>query len=74
LYFSANIIRLMKASRKDDMGAACGAYWARRDAYTVLVGNMREREHLGNLGVDGTMILLWMLKKWVGGMDWIDLA
>jgi hypothetical protein len=64
----------MKASRKDDMGAACGAYWERRDAYTVLVGNMKKREHLENVDVDGTMILQWMLKKWVGGMDWIGLV
>ena len=26
-------------------------------------------------GIDGRIILRWILKKWgVGGMDWIDLA
>jgi hypothetical protein len=25
-------------------------------------------------GVDGRIILNWILRKWNGGMDWIDLA
>jgi hypothetical protein len=25
-------------------------------------------------GVDGRIILKWILKKWVGGMNWIDMA
>ena len=25
-------------------------------------------------GVDGRIILKWMLEKWDGGMDWIDLT
>ena len=25
-------------------------------------------------GVEGRIILRWILKKWDGGMDWIDLA
>ena len=25
-------------------------------------------------GVDGRVILKWICEKWVGGMDWIDLA
>ena len=24
--------------------------------------------------VDGRIILIWIFKKWDGGMDWIDLA
>jgi hypothetical protein len=27
-----------------------------------------------NRGVDGSIILNWILRKWNGGMDWIDLA
>jgi len=33
--------------------------------------NLRERDHLENLSVDGRMIFKWI---WDGGMDWIDLA
>jgi len=34
---------------------------------------MRERDHLGEPGVDGR-ILRWIFRKWDGGMDWIELA
>jgi len=37
-------------------------------------GNLRERDHLGDPGVDGSIILRWIFRKWVGGVDWIDLA
>jgi len=30
---------------------------------------------LGDLGIDGRIILRWIFRKWnVGGMDWIDLT
>jgi hypothetical protein len=35
-------------------------------------GNMRERDHLGDPGVDGRIILRWIFRKW--GIDWIGLA
>jgi len=38
-------------------------------------GNLRERGHLKDSGVDGGIILRWIFRKWdVGGMDWIELA
>jgi len=37
-------------------------------------GNMRKLDHLQELGVDKLIILKLILKKWDGGMDWIDLA
>jgi hypothetical protein len=39
-------------------------------------GNVREGDHLEDLGVDGRLILKWILKQWggMGGMDWIHLA
>jgi hypothetical protein len=37
-------------------------------------GNLREKDHVEDRGVDGTIILKWVLEKWDGGMDWIDLT
>ena len=35
-------------------------------------GNLRERDHLEDSGVDGRVILKWIFKKWYeGGMDLI---
>jgi hypothetical protein len=37
-------------------------------------GNLRERDHLEDAGVDGRIILRWILRKWdVGSMNWIEL-
>jgi hypothetical protein len=38
------------------------------------LGNLGERNHLEDPGVDGKMILRWIFRKWDGGMDWIYLA
>ena len=38
-------------------------------------GDLRERDHLGEPGVDGRIILRWIYRKWdVGAMERIDLA
>ena len=36
-------------------------------------GNLRERDHLEDLGEEGR-ITRWIFRKWVGGIDWIELA
>jgi hypothetical protein len=36
--------------------------------YRVLVGNRRERDHLGDSGVDGRIILSWIFRKWDVGL------
>ena len=35
-------------------------------------GKLRERGHLEEPDVDERIILRWILRKWNGGMDWID--
>ena len=37
-----------------------------RDAYMVLVGKPEGRNHLKDQGVDGRIILKWILEKWYG--------
>jgi hypothetical protein len=48
------------------MGEACIRFWW---------GNLRERDHCGDPGVDGRIILTWIFSKWdVGvwtGLTWL---
>jgi len=37
-------------------------------------GNLRERNHLEDQGLDIMIILIWIFRKCDGGIDWIDLA
>jgi hypothetical protein len=47
----------------------------RREAYTEFWWrNLRERDHLGELSVDGRIILKWIFKKWDRSLDWNDLV
>ena len=50
--------------------------WERGEMYTGFWwGNVRERDQLGDPGVDGRIILIWIFRKWdVGAMDWFELA
>jgi len=42
----------------------------RRSAYRVLVTDLRERNHLESLGIDGRVILKWILDRLGGrGLD-----
>jgi len=43
--------------------------------YRVLVGNLRERDHWGDPGLDGRVILRRIFRKWdVKFMYWFELA
>jgi hypothetical protein len=49
--------------------------WGKREVHTGFWWrDLREGDHLGDPGVDGTIILKWIFKKWDGRMDWIELA
>jgi len=52
--------------------------WVRREGCIGSCwGNRRERDHWGDLGVDGWIILGWISRRWdvgCGYMDWIGLA
>ena len=50
--------------------------WVRGEAYTGFrLGNLKERDHLGDTGVDERIILRWIFRKWgVGvwtGSSWL---
>ena len=71
LYCSPNIVRVIKWRRTRRAGhVACMG--EERGAYRVLVGNRREGDNWGDLGVDGWIILGWIGRRWDG--DWIGLA
>jgi len=52
--------------KKNVMGGTCGTYEHRRGAYRVLVGNLREINHLEELHVNGRIILTQILRKQEG--------
>jgi hypothetical protein len=59
------------------MGRARNAYLV-GEAYTSLVGNLRERDHLENTGVDERIILRWVFRKgdvgvWTGS-SWLRMG
>jgi hypothetical protein len=64
LYSSPNIIWVIK---KTEVGRACST-WGRVEVHTGFQwGNLREGDHIEDLGIDGRVILKWILEKWDGG-------
>jgi hypothetical protein len=57
------------------MGWACGAYALRRGVGCIgsWWGNRRERDHWGDLGIGGWIILGWISRRWDVGM-WTGLG
>jgi hypothetical protein len=73
LYSSPNIIRVIKSRRMRWAGHV--ARMGEGRVHTRFWwGDLREKDHLKNPGVDKNIILNWSLKKWYRGMDWIHLA
>jgi hypothetical protein len=75
LYFSTNFIRPIYLRRMRcvgnvaRMGEACTGFWW---------GNVRERDHLGDQGVDGRIIYRWIFRKWDvvvwTGLSWLRIG
>jgi hypothetical protein len=59
---------------ENEMGGACTSYGEGRGLYKVLVGNLGERDHSGDQGVDGSIILRRIFRKWGCGGIWIGLS
>ena len=65
---SVKIIQAIK-SRRMTMVGHVARMRERKSAYRVLVGSLRERDHLGDPEVDGSVILKWVFKKWGGAHE-----
>jgi hypothetical protein len=72
LYFSLNIVRVIK-SRSMRWAEYVARMGERRCIYRILVGKPGERDHLGDPGVDGRIMLRWIFMKWdLGSMERIE--
>ena len=69
LYFSSNIVQVIKSGRMRWVGHV--AYnGERRGVHRVLVGKLEEQDHLKDSGLDDRIILRWIIRKLdVGGTD-----
>jgi hypothetical protein len=66
-YSSPNIARVIKSRRMIWSGRV--AHIRQRKAYKGFWwGNLRERDHWGDPGVDGRIILKWICRKWDMGV------
>ena len=77
LYYLPNIILVIK-SRKMRWTGHVALVGDRRGYTGFWCGNMRERDHLEDPGVDGRIILRWIFRKWdvgVGnGSIWLSIV
>jgi len=60
---------------KNEMGGACNTYGGRRELHTGFwYGNLRERDHLEDPGVDGGNVKMDLQEVECEGMNWIYMA
>ena len=69
LYSSPNIVRVMK-SRRMRWGGHVARMGMERGCKESWWGNRSEGDHWGDLGVDGWIILEWIFRIRVYGLDW----
>ena len=62
LYFLPSIVWVMK-SRRMRWAGHVARMGERRGIYRVWCGNLRERDHLEDPGIDGMIILRWIFRK-----------
>jgi hypothetical protein len=53
---------------RNEMGGACRAYWGEKRRTQVLVGKPERKNHLGDPGIDGRIILRWIFRNWDVGL------
>jgi hypothetical protein len=74
LYYTSNIFRVIKSRRMRRAGHV--ARMGGVEVYTRFWwGNLSERDHLEDPGVDGRIILRWIFRKWDGawtGLIWLS--
>jgi hypothetical protein len=71
--YTPNQILFVDQIKKTEMGRVCTTY-GKQMLTGCRWGNLRERDHLKDPGVDGRIIVKWIFQEWDGRMDWIDLA
>jgi hypothetical protein len=77
LYSSPHIVRVLN-SRRMKLAGHVARVEERRGVYRVLLGNLREKDHLKDPVVDGRIVLSWIFRNWdVGvwtGSSWLRIG
>ena len=66
------ILHLCAQIKNKELNAACSTYGGEERCIQVLVGRPKGKRQLGRSGVDGRILLKWIIKKW-DGEAWLGL-